>query len=233
MADSAFNATATASGTLFVTGTDTGVGKTLVSCALLRQARACGFSAAGFKPVASGCSHSADGLRNEDALALLAESSAGLTYAAVNPIALESAIAPHIAAQEAGIDIDPLALTGAYVALAQQHQRVVVEGAGGWRVPLNAQLGFDDWVAARQWPVLLVVGMRLGCINHALLSADAILRRTRLAGWVANVLPPEQMHWQDNVDTLRARMPAPLCGIVALGADVSAAAAVLSVPGFI
>jgi len=233
VANSGFNAATTASGTVFVTGTDTGVGKTLVSCALLRQARARGLSAAGFKPVASGCSRSADGLRNEDALALLAESSPGLAYAAVNPFALEPAIAPHIAAQQAGVDVDPLALTGAYVALAQQHQRVVVEGAGGWRVPLNAQIGFDDWVAARQWPVLLVVGMRLGCINHALLSADAILRRTRLAGWVANVLPPEQTHWQDNVDTLRARMPAPLCGIVPLGADVGVAAAALSVPGFL
>lgn len=233
VAKSDFNAAAVASSTLFVTGTDTGVGKTLISCALLRQARARGFRAAGYKPVASGCERSSEGLRNDDALALLAESSPGLAYAAVNPVALEPAIAPHLAARQIGLSIDPLMLTGGYVALAQQHQRIVVEGAGGWRVPLGDQLGFDDWVAARQWPVLLVVGMRLGCINHALLSADAILRRTRLAGWVANVLPPQQENWQDNVETLKARMPAPLCGIVPAGADVSAAAAALSVADFL
>jgi dethiobiotin synthetase len=233
VASTGFNAAGTTSSTLFVTGTDTGVGKTLVSCALLRQARMRGLSAAGFKPVASGCSRGADGLRNEDALALLAESSPGLAYAALNPFAFEPAIAPHIAAQQAGIELDPLLLTGAYVALAQQHQRVVVEGAGGWRVPLNPHLGFDDWVAARQWPVLLVVAMRLGCINHALLSAEAILRRTRLAGWVANVLPPEQDRWQDNIESLKVRMPAPLYGIVPPGADVGVTAALLSVPGFV
>ncbi len=233
MAKSDFNAAAVASHTLFVTGTDTGVGKTLISCALLRQARQRGFSVAGYKPVASGCERGSDGLRNADALALLAESSPGLAYTAINPVALEPAIAPHLAARQAGIAIDPLMLTGSYIALAQQHQRVVVEGAGGWRVPLGDQLGFDDWVASRQWPVLLVVGLRLGCINHALLSADAILRRTGPAGWVANVLPPQQENWQDNIETLKARMPAPLCGIVPAGADVGAAAAALSIPDFL
>lgn len=223
---------AQASATLFVAGTDTGVGKTLISSALLRQARVRGRSAAGYKPVASGCARSEQGLRNDDALALLRESNPGLAYAAVNPVALEPPIAPHIAAQQIGLTIDPLTLTGAYVALAQQHERVVVEGAGGWCVPLNAQLGFDDWVAARQWPVLLVVGMRLGCINHALLSADAIARRTRLAGWVANVLPPDQPHWQENIDTLCERLRAPLCGVVPPGADIDAAAAAIEVPGF-
>lgn len=223
---------AAAGATLFVAGTDTGVGKTLVSCALLRQARLRGRTAAGYKPVASGCSRTAEGLRNDDAVALLRESSPELAYAAINPVALEPAIAPHIAARQVGLAIDPLALTGAYVALAQQHERVVVEGAGGWRVPLNAQLGFDDWVAARQWPVVLVVGLRLGCINHALLTADAIARRTRLAGWVANVLPPEQPHWQENIETLRERLPAPLCGVVPLGAGIDAAATAIEVPGF-
>ncbi|HEY1077284.1 MAG TPA: dethiobiotin synthase [Fontimonas sp.] len=233
MAKLDFNAAPVASNTLFVTGTDTGVGKTLVSCALLRQARARGIRAAGYKPVASGCERIDGQLRNDDALALLAESSPGLAYAAVNPIALEPAIAPHLAAKQVGIDIDPIALTTGHLALTQQHQRVVVEGAGGWRVPLNDQVGFDDWVAARQWPVLLVVGLRLGCINHALLSAEAIMRRTRLVGWVANLVPPQQDNWQDNVESLKTRMPAPLCGIVPTGADISAAAAALDLADFL
>lgn len=213
--------------TIFVTGTDTGVGKTRVACALLRRARLRGLHACGFKPVASGCERTAAGLRNEDALALLAESAPGLDYRAVNPLALQPAIAPHLAARAAGLTIDPLMLGRAYAQLVRTHERVVVEGAGGWRVPLDAQTGFDDWVAAQRWPVVLVVGLRLGCINHALLTAESILRRTALAGWVANVLPPQQPNWQDNVDTLRLRLPAPLWGVVPTGAEIESAAAAL------
>ncbi len=214
--------------TLFVTGTDTGVGKTRVATALLRRARLRGLHACGFKPVASGCEATAEGLRNDDALALLAESAPGLSYADINPVALAPAIAPHLAAAQAGIVIDPLRLAQAHARLAAAHERVVVEGAGGWRVPLNADTGFDDWVAAQRWPVVLVVGLRLGCINHALLSAESIRRRTTLAGWVANVLPPEQPHWRDNVATLRDRLGVPLWGIVPLDADADTAAQALA-----
>ncbi|SFF59603.1 dethiobiotin synthetase [Fontimonas thermophila] len=214
--------------TLFVTGTDTGVGKTRIACALLRRARQRGLRACGYKPVASGCARTAQGLRNEDALALLAESAPGLDYAQVNPIALEEPIAPHIAAARSGVRIDPLFLSRQHAQLAQRYERVVVEGAGGWRVPLDADSGFDDWVAANRFPVVLVVGLRLGCINHALLSAESILRRTTLAGWVANVLPPEQPYWRENVDTLRARLPAPLWGVVPMHADADTAAAALA-----
>lgn len=216
--------------TIFVTGTDTGVGKTRVACALLRRARDRGLRAAGFKPVASGCVATAAGLRNDDALALRAESAPGLDYTEVNPVALQLPIAPHLAARAAGIAIDPLQLDRAYERLAARHERIVVEGAGGWRVPLNERTGFDDWVAARRWPVVLVVGLRLGCINHALLTADAVLRRTQLAGWVANLLPPAQDHWQDNVDTLRRRIDAPLLGSVPAHAAVDVAAAALRWP---
>ncbi|MFA5941322.1 MAG: dethiobiotin synthase [Sinimarinibacterium sp.] len=216
--------------TIFVTGTDTGVGKTLVSCALLRRARQRGLHAAGFKPVAAGSAATADGLRNDDALALLAESAPGLDYAEINPIALELPIAPHLAARAADVVIDPLQLDRAYGRLAARCDTLVVEGAGGWRVPLNDRVGFDDWVAAQRWPVVLVVGLRLGCINHALLTSGDVMRRTHLAGWVANLLPPEQEHWRDNVDTLRRRIDAPLLGIVPTYADVDAAAAALRWP---
>jgi dethiobiotin synthetase len=214
--------------TLFVTGTDTGVGKTLVACALLRRARRHGLRACGFKPVAAGCERSAEGLRNADALALQAESAPGLAYEEINPIALEEPIAPHLAAAHSGTRIDARTLGRQYAALAQRHDAVVVEGAGGWRVPLDARVGFDDWVAASGLPVVLVVGLRLGCLNHALLSAESILRRTQLVGWVANMLPPEQPYWQHNVEALRERLPAPLWGVVPCGADIETAADALS-----
>ncbi len=206
--------------TIFITGTDTGVGKTLVACALLRRLHAEGQSAAGFKPVAAGARRTPQGLRNEDAEALLAESAPGLRYEEVNPYCLEPAVAPHLAARAAGIAIDRAALDGAHGHLAQSHDWVVVEGAGGWRVPLNTRHDFADWVEQRGWPVLLVVGMRLGCINHALLSAEAIRRRTRLAGWVANLLPPVMPELAGNLETLRASLLAPLIGVVPTGADL-------------
>ncbi|MFC4252624.1 dethiobiotin synthase [Sinimarinibacterium flocculans] len=217
--------------TYFITGTDTGVGKTHASCALLRRARHQGLRACGYKPVASGCERTPDGLRNEDGLALLAESAPGLSYAQVNPLALEPAIAPHVAAREAGIVLDPAAMSAGHDALAAAHELVLVEGAGGWRVPLNDTLGFDDWVAAQGWPVVLVVAMRLGCINHALLSAESILRRTRLAGWIANRVPPEMPRWRESLDTLVTQIPAPLLGVLPTGLDPDAAAAALTLPG--
>jgi len=214
-----------AAATLFVTGTDTGVGKTRVACAVLLRLRAEGIAAAGFKPVASGAERSAAGLRNEDALALLAASAPGLDYAEVNPWCFEPPIAPHLAAAGAGAVLTADALDAAHARLARRHDWVVTEGAGGWMVPLAPGLGFADWVERRRWPVLLVVGMRLGCINHALLSAEAIRRRTRLAGWVANVLPPQQDRLRGNIETLRALLPEPLLATVPTGADAAQIAA--------
>ena len=207
--------------TIFITGTDTGVGKTRIAQALLHRIRSEGHSAAGFKPVASGAQRTALGLRNDDALALQAASTPGLRYEEVNPCCFEPAIAPHLAAREAGVEIDLSALDAAHEHLARRHDWVVVEGAGGWLVPLNPQHGFADWVGGQGWPVILVVAMRLGCINHALLSAEAIQRRTRLLGWVANLLPPVQERWRDNVDSLRARLPAPLLATVPTGATAA------------
>ena len=216
--------------TVFVTGTDTGVGKTLITQALLQKLRAEGHSAAGFKPVASGAARSGQGLRNDDALALQAASTPGLRYEEVNPWCFEPAIAPHLAAREAGVEISLAALDAAHRHLANRHDWVVVEGAGGWLVPLGPQHSFADWVGRHDWPVILVVAMRLGCINHALLSAEAIRRRTRLLGWVANVLPPAQERLRDNIDTLCAQLDAPLLATVPAGATAAEIAGLLNLP---
>ncbi|MGH8447545.1 MAG: dethiobiotin synthase [Solimonas sp.] len=220
--------------TLFVTGTDTGVGKTRAAAALIALARSRGRDAVGYKPVAAGCERTADGWRNDDALQLLAASGGGLRYEDVNPLALPAAIAPHLAARDVGLSIDPAVLDAGHARLAQARRAgqglVVVEGAGGWRVPLNETVDFADWVAGHRWPVLLVVGLRLGCISHALLSAEAILRGTTLAGWIANVLPPAQERWQDNLDSLRARLPAPCLGLLPENGDAEASRRGLDTP---
>lgn len=198
--------------TVFVTGTDTGVGKTHASVAMIHALRARGRRPVGFKPLASGCDWTPDGWRNEDALALQAAADAGEPYEAINPYAFEPAIAPHIAAERAGVVVDLRLLDAAADALAARHDTLIIEGAGGWMVPINAQATYADWVSARQWPVVLVVGLRLGCINHALLSAEAISRRTRLVGWIANCLPPLQAEWRENIDAISRAIDAPLLG---------------------
>jgi dethiobiotin synthetase len=200
--------------TLFVTGTDTGVGKTFVTCGLLRAARAAGIDAVGFKPVASGSRVTPQGLRNADALALIrAAGTRDEPYERINPVALHRAVAPHLAARAEGRRIDLRAIEAAHRRLAARHDLVLAEGAGGWQVPLDAQRTTADWVEAQGWPVLLVVGMRLGCLSHALLSAESIQRRSRLLGWVASVVPPRQPRLAENVADLAARMPVPLLGI--------------------
>lgn len=216
-----------AAATIFIAGTDTGVGKTLIARAVLLRLRAEGHSAAGFKPVAAGAERHGDSLRNDDALLLQAASAPGLDYAEVNPWCFEPPIAPHLAAREAGVEISPAALDAAHQRLASRHDWVVTEGAGGWLVPLAAGHSFADWVGRHRWPVLLVVGMRLGCINHALLSAESIRRRTRLVGWVANALPPVQERLRGNIDTLRELLPEPLLGTVPAGANAGELAASL------
>lgn len=197
--------------TLFVTGTDTEVGKTRVASALLRGLVASGEHAVGYKPVASGCERTSQGLRNDDALALMAAGSPGFAYEQINPYAFEPAIAPHIAAADAGVDIDSARLDSGHAALAEQADWVIIEGAGGWHVPLTPVLDFAGWASAHAWPVLLVVGMRLGCVNHALLSARAIQASARFSGWVANTLPPLQPRLTDNLACLDRHMPAPHC----------------------
>jgi dethiobiotin synthetase len=195
--------------TLVITGTDTGVGKTHAACALIRALRAEGLVVGAMKPVASGCERTSQGLRNDDALALIEATGRPLAYDTVNPYAFEPPIAPHLAARQAGVAIDFEMLDAAARRLAAACEVLVIEGAGGWRVPLDDRRSFADWVAGHRWPVLLVVGLRLGCLNHALLGAESIALRTRLAGWIANRVPPLQDEWADNVATLDRLLPAP------------------------
>lgn len=208
---------------LFVTGTDTGVGKTRVATALLHAFARRGLSVAGMKPVASGCSESAQGLRNDDAQALLAASSVRLRYADVNPYAFAPPIAPHIAAEEAGREIDLAVLEHAYQRLAMLAQRVVIEGAGGWLTPLGPRTTLADFATLIGADVILVVGLRLGCLNHALLTAQAIRAAgLELAGWVGNAIDPGFERAQANLATLR-QLPGPCLGVFphqpAAGAD--------------
>ena len=211
--------TAPSGRTLFVTGTDTGVGKTRVACALVRQARAQGLRVCGWKPVATGCDRTPDGLRNADALALQAAAGTDEPYALLNPCAFEPAVAPHLAARLAGRALRPAQLDAAHRELASRYDLIVAEGAGGWRVPLDEAWTLGAWVAEHEWPTLLVVGMRLGCLNHALMSAETIARDTRLAGWVANVLPPPMELLEENFATLQQRLSAPCWGRIECGRD--------------
>lgn len=200
---------------VFVSGTDTGIGKTHASVALLASLRERGLRAAGMKPVASGCRRTPDGLRNEDADALLAASRPTPAYADCNPYAFEPPIAPHIAAREAGDEVRLEPIGQAYARLARAADRVVVEGVGGWMAPLSDTLMQADLARALELPVILVVGLRLGCLNHALLSARAIRADgCTLLGWIANRIDPSMSHAEENLAALRARMDAPLFGVL-------------------
>lgn len=197
----------------FVTGTDTEVGKTVASCALLQAANRAGFRTAGFKPVASGSEMTADGLRNTDALALQRHSGVALNYDEVNPYTFAEPTSPHIVSEDEGRPIDAHVLSAGLQALSHKADWVLVEGAGGWYTPLAAEWTFADWVQAERLPVILVVGVKLGCINHALLTAQAIAQAgLPLVGWIANdVIPPGKRH-AEYLATLTRLLPAPLLG---------------------
>jgi dethiobiotin synthetase len=209
----------------FIAGTDTDVGKTTVAAGLLRAARLAGMSTAAVKPVAAGCEMTVDGLRNGDALALLAECSEPLRYAEVNPFAFAPAIAPHLAASEAGVELDVATLTSAVQAvLDRRADFTLVEGAGGWRVPLSDSATLAQLPIALKLPVIVVVAVRLGCINHSLLTVEAIERDgLRVAGWVANLLEPQMPRLEENLAALEARLGAPCLGRVPLLGEASAA----------
>jgi dethiobiotin synthetase len=212
----------------FITGTDTGVGKTLVAAALLRGLRERGLTVAGMKPVATGCIATAQGLRNEDALVLQREGSARYPYATVNPFAYEPAIAPHLAAEEAGRPVDVDEIWRCFEILSADNDVIVVEGAGGWRVPLAGRLTTGHLALRLGLPVVLVVALRLGCLNHALMSAETIIGSgAMLAGWVANGIDAAFERAADNIATLEAWLPAPRLGTIPwlVPPDVRAAAA--------
>lgn len=212
---------------IFITGTDTGIGKTLVSSTLLAALNAAGHRAVGMKPLASGCEATPSGLRNEDALRLIAHSAGAPEYALVNPYALHDPIAPHLAAADAGIEIQLDPILAGFATLSANADFVVVEGVGGWMVPLSSRLMLADLVCALRLPVILVVGLRLGCLNHALLSARTIIADScELVGWIGNRIDPEMDRVEDNLATLRQRLPAPCLGVLpyASAPDVDALA---------
>lgn len=210
---------------VFVTGTDTGIGKTFASCALLGALRARGIDAVGMKPVASGCRETPHGLRNDDAEALIAAAGVDLAYADANPCALAEPVSPHIAAAAAG---QPIALEPIHAAWRRLRARagyVVVEGVGGWAAPLGEGIDQAAIVHALDLPVVLVVGLRLGCLSHALLSARAIVADgCRLAGWIGNRIDPPMLRAAENLATLRERLPAPLLGVLEHAGDGDAPA---------
>lgn len=199
--------------TFFVTGTNTDVGKTFVSKALLNVLSSQGMQVSGFKPVASGSEQTENGLRNQDALQLQLASNVALDYNIVNPYTLTEPLSPHMAADIDGVSIEFEPINQAL----QHHQNaadiVLVEGAGGWRVPIAPKTCFSSWVQSQQMPVILVVGIELGCINHAMLTAQAIESDgLKLAGWVANRINPGTQCAKDIINFLEASLPAPKLG---------------------
>lgn len=209
----------------FITGTDTDIGKTLATRALLQAAKGAGWRAVGYKPVAAGCRRTADGTRNDDALALQADSGIRVPYEQVNPLALLAATSPHLAGRDEGRTLDPAVMTHGLEILARQAHWVFIEGAGGWFTPLGDNLSFDQWVADQHLPVILVVGLKLGCINHALLTAQAIRQAgLPLAGWIANDLSVTPHRRADYLATLRQRLDTPLLGEIPWLADPDTAA---------
>ena len=218
---------------IFVTGTDTGAGKTLAASALLHALRARGLRAVGMKPLASGCEQTRQGWRNEDALALLAASDPQPEYADLNPYALPQPLAPEIAAREAGVSVDPAVIAAAFDRLRTNADTVVVEGVGGWAAPLSATLDQADLVRQLRLPVVLVVGLRLGCINHARLSARAIAADgCNLIGWIASEVDPEMARRDENFELLGARIDAPCWGRLPYhpAPDAQALSACLALP---
>lgn len=217
-----------------MTGTDTGIGKTFASVALLHALRARGLRAVGMKPLASGCAATPDGWRNEDALALLAASDPSPAYADVNPFALPAATAPQLAAREAGVDVALEPILAAHARLAATADALVVEGVGGWAAPLADGLDQAELVRAIDAGVVLVVGLRLGCLSHARLTARAIGDDgCRLAGWIGNRVDPDFDRADDYLALLREALPAECLGVLghAVPGDGAAAAGALVLPG--
>jgi dethiobiotin synthetase len=201
----------------FIAGTDTEVGKTFTTCALIEHANQLGLKTMGLKPLAAGCDLVDGELRNEDAVALQSTMNMSLSYAQINPVALNTPCSPHIAAAIDKRSVDAARVVGVCRgAILARPDVCFVEGAGGWRVPISARETMADIAKQLQFPVILVVGMRLGCINHALLTQEAIERDgLKIAGWVANSLCEGGMGYQEeNIATLRSSINAPCLGVL-------------------
>lgn len=208
----------------FITATDTDAGKTFVSSGLLQSWSDRGYKSLGFKPVASGCQLTSEGLRNDDALKLMAASNVALDYELINPYSFEPAIAPHIAAHKAGVTIDLQVIVDSIMQQQTIADYILVEGVGGWLVPLNDQQNVADLACLLSFPVILVVNMRLGCINHALLTAWAIEQKgLTIVGWIANnsnVATEKMACYEENIQSLKERLNAPLMGMLPNLTDV-------------
>jgi dethiobiotin synthetase len=199
----------------FIAGTDTGVGKTLIATALISRLVAAGQRVAAMKPVSAGCIRTSEGCLNDDVAQLRQAANVALPLDLINPYAFEPAIAPHIAAEQVGVEIDLARIEQAYRAIAAQVDSVIVEGVGGFLAPLNRMQTAADMAQRLNLPVILVVGMRVGCLNHALLTVEAIQRRgITLAGWIANRIDPDMLAFDANLVSLQARISAPLWGVV-------------------
>lgn len=208
--------------TLFITGTDTDVGKTVATSQLLRAFAANGLCAVGMKPVASGCEWRDGALWNADVAAHAAASNVAAPLALVNPYRFEPPISPHLAARQAGVSVDLDHLADCAHQLAQLADVVIVEGAGGWLAPLSDTASMQDLAVKLAAPVILVVGMRLGCLNHALLSARAIeASGLPFAGWIANRIDPAMSCYAENLAYLQQHMPAPMLAEIPHVADAA------------
>ena len=197
----------------FITGTDTDVGKTTAALGLMVALKNAGLTVAAMKPVSAGCVQTKHGLRNDDALRLMQHASIELPYELVNPFAFEKPIAPHIAAAEQNVEMDIDTITQAYLEIAEQVDVVCVEGAGGWLVPFNATQTMADIASELALDVIQVVGIKLGCISHALLTQQSILQQNQnFVGWVSNHIQPDTLHVEKIEDSLRSRLQAPLLG---------------------
>ncbi len=208
---------------LFITGTDTDIGKTLIATGLLEAANSQGKKTAAIKPVAAGCSDTGEGPQNEDALMLQAAASTELSYQQVNPVALDEPMAPHIAAKEQGKRLSADRLTGFCRGITLLPvDLVVIEGAGGWRVPINNRESMAEIPKQLNAEVVLVVGLKLGCINHALLTAQAIRSDgLKIAGWVANTMNEDMLRLDENIDTLKQLINEPCLGVIPKLSDKS------------
>ena len=208
---------------IFITGTDTEIGKTYVTAGLIDCLQQQGYSAVGLKPLSCGCIKTKTGLRNEDALALQQASSLSLPYSVINPIAYYEPIAPHIAAEQSGdsLCVDKL-IKQCEQGLSQPVNQILIEGVGGWSVPLNDKETMADFVIALRLPVIMVVGLRLGCLNHTLLTYAAICsKRVPLLGWIGNCIDPNMPVKNENIVTLQQRIHAPLLAVVPFGGKIN------------
>jgi dethiobiotin synthetase len=218
----------------FITGTDTECGKTEITLGLMQRLQSDGHSVLGMKPVASGATATPAGLRNDDARRIRHQASTPTEYDLVNPFAFEPPVAPHVAAEKAGMDILFAPILESFRELSGRSDLVVVEGVGGWRVPLGSDGAVSDLAATLGLPVVLVVGIKLGCINHALLTAESIMSGgLRLAGWVANTVDPEMLEPEASIATLEREIAAPCLGVIPCMRQITAQAVAerLQLPG--